>query len=104
MLEVVLAAMGAVATRELPRKGKCSNARRVGCVDGCRGGSWRASWYRCVVAPPNATVFLGNGDAVNGFYGGQLFNWNATVVPIKFITGHPYENYKPYVDGAAKDK
>jgi hypothetical protein len=56
------------------------------------------------VAPLNTTVFLGTGDAVNGFYGGQLFNWDTNVVPIKFITGHPYENYKNYVDEAAKKK
>ncbi|HEV2539772.1 MAG TPA: filamentous hemagglutinin N-terminal domain-containing protein [Frateuria sp.] len=54
-----------------------------------------------VVAPPDASVFIGNGDAVNGFYGGQLFNWNATVVTIPFIVGHPFENYKIYVDKGA---
>ncbi len=52
-----------------------------------------------VVAPPNASVIIGNGDAVNGFYGGLIFNWNATVAPISFIVGHPFVNYKPYVDG-----
>jgi hypothetical protein len=39
---------------------------------------------------------------VNGFNGGMLFNWNATVVPIPFIVGHPFTNYKPYVDAAGK--
>jgi len=54
------------------------------------------------VAPTNTKIFLGDGDAVNGFYGGKLFNWNATFVPIPFIVGHPFTNYKPYVDEAGK--
>ena len=53
-----------------------------------------------VTAPPGATVFLGTGDAVNGFSAGQAINWGATVVPIEFIVGHPFINYKVYVDSA----
>lgn len=34
----------------------------------------------------------------------RIFNWNATVVPIQLIIGHPYDNYKKYVDEAAKNK
>ncbi|MFC0087315.1 hemagglutinin repeat-containing protein, partial [Dyella flava] len=79
----------------------CSYLGRNGLVN---GDIYLASVPFTVVAPPNANILLGNGDAVNGFSGGALFNWNATVVPIQFLKGHPFENYKKYVDemGAKK--
>lgn len=79
----------------------CSYLARNGLA---QGDIYLASVPFGVVAPPNATTFLGNGDAVNGFYGGKMFNWNGIVVPIQLITGHPYENYKQYVDAAAAEK
>jgi filamentous hemagglutinin len=92
-----------------PQNLTCHSLGTVTCSylarNGLAGGNvYLASVPFGVVAPLNTTVFLGTGDAVNGFYGGQIFNWNATVVPIQFITGHPYENYKTYVDEAAKNK
>jgi len=69
-----------------------------------RGDIYLASVPLGVIAPPDATVIIGNGDAVNGFYAGKLFNWNADIEPIHFITGHPFENYKSYVDEAASKK
>ena len=68
------------------------------------GDIYLASVPLGVVAPPNATVIIGNGDAVNGFYVGKLFNWSADIKPIDFITGHPFENYKTYIDEAASKK
>ncbi|WP_460501195.1 hemagglutinin repeat-containing protein [Dyella jejuensis] len=68
------------------------------------GNIYLASVPFMVAAPPNATTLLGNGDAVNGFSGGAIFNWNATIVPIQFLTGHPFDNYKKYIDDAGAKK
>ena len=68
------------------------------------GNIYLASVPVGIVAPPSATVIIGNGDAVNGFYAGKLLNWNADIVPINFIVGHPFNNYKIYVDEAASKK
>ena len=68
------------------------------------GNIYLASVPVGIVAPPSATVIIGNGDAVNGFYAGKLLNWNADIVPINFIVGHPFDNYKIYVDEAASKK
>lgn len=51
-----------------------------------------------IVAPVSmngttTNVIGGYGDAINGFYLGKLFNWDAGYVYVPFIVGHPYINY-----------
>ena len=45
------------------------------------------------IAPAGMSVAIGDGDIINGFSLGKIFNWGADVREVPFITGHPCSNY-----------
>lgn len=45
------------------------------------------------VAAGGVTTVIGDGDIINGFSLGKMFNWNADVQSVPLITGHPCSNY-----------
>ncbi|WP_148252152.1 hypothetical protein [Aidingimonas lacisalsi] len=48
-----------------------------------------------IMAPPNTEVRLGQGDIINGFGAGKLFNWHGEIVPTELFQ-HSREFYKPF--------
>ncbi|GHC27815.1 filamentous hemagglutinin N-terminal domain-containing protein [Aidingimonas halophila] len=48
-----------------------------------------------IVAPPNAEVRLGQGDIINGFGAGKLFNWHGEIVPTGLFQ-HSRKFYSPF--------